>query len=255
MEKFTLEVCADSVESVLAAEKGGADRIELCGNVVIGGTTPSESLYREIRKHSDIKIHALIRPRFGDFCYTEYEFDIIRSEVRRFRELGAQGVVIGMLKPDGTLDVKHLEMLMEEAKGMSVTLHRAFDVCRDPEEALEQAISLGFNTILTSGQRNNCVDGSDLLAELVKKSAGRVHIMAGAGVNADAVSSIYEKTGITDYHMTGKIVLESEMQYRKDGVSMGLPSLSEYEIFRTSEIELQKARNVLNALSQKRNAI
>ena len=255
MEKFTLEVCADSVESVLAAEKGGADRIELCGNVVIGGTTPSESLYREIRKHSDIKIHALIRPRFGDYCYTEFEFDIIRSEVRRFRELGAQGVVIGMLKPDGSLDVKHLERLMEEAEGMSVTLHRAFDVCRDPEEALEQAISLGFNTILTSGQRNNCVDGSGLLAELVKKSAGRIHIMAGAGVNADAVSSIYEKTGITDYHMTGKIVLESEMQYRKDGVSMGLPSLSEYEIFRTSEIEVQKARNVLNALSQKRNAI
>ena len=255
MEKFTLEVCADSVESVLAAEKGGADRIELCGNVVIGGSTPSESLYREIRKHSDIKIHALIRPRFGDFCYTEYEFDIIRSEVRRFRELGAQGVVIGMLKPDGSLDVKHLERLMEEAEGMSVTLHRAFDVCRDPEEALEQAVSLGFNTILTSGQRNNCVDGSGLLAELVKKSAGRIHIMAGAGVNADAVSSIYEKTGITDYHMTGKIVLESEMQYRKDGVSMGLPSLSEYEIFRTSEIEVQKARNVLNALSQKRNAI
>ena len=148
MSKFTLEVCADSVESVLAAEKGGADRIELCGNVVIGGTTPSESLFREIRRYSDIKIHALIRPRFGDFCYTEYEFDIIRSEVRRFRELGAQGVVIGMLRPDGSLDVEHLAQLMEEANGMSVTLHRAFDVCRDPMEALEQVISLGFNTIL-----------------------------------------------------------------------------------------------------------
>ena len=118
-----------------------------------------------------LKIHALIRPRFGDFCYTEYEFDIIRSEVRRFRELGAQGVVIGMLRPDGSLDVEHLAQLMEEAKGMSVTLHRAFDVCRDPMEALEQAISLGFNTILTSGQKNNCVDGSPLLAELVEKSA------------------------------------------------------------------------------------
>ena len=248
MEKFILEVCADSVESVLAAEKGGADRIELCGNVVIGGTTPSESLFREIREHSDIKIHALIRPRFGDFCYTDYEFDIIRSEVRRFRELGAQGVVIGMLRPDGSLDVEHLAQLMEEAKGMSVTLHRAFDVCRDPMEALEQAISLGFHTILTSGQKNNCVDGSQLLADLVKASAGRIHIMAGAGVNADAISSIYEKTGITDYHMTGKIVLESEMQYRKDGVSMGLPSLSEFEIFRTSEAEVRRSRNVLATL-------
>lgn len=247
MSKFTLEVCADSVESVLAAQKGGADRIELCGNVVIGGTTPSESLYREIRKHSDIKIHALIRPRFGDFCYTEYEFNIIRAEVKRFRELGAQGVVIGMLKPDGSLDMENMKMLMEEADGMSVTLHRAFDVCKDPMEALEQAVSLGINTILTSGQKNNCVEGTPLLAELVKKSAGRIHIMAGAGVNAEAVSSIYEKTGITDYHMTGKIVLESEMQYRKEGVNMGLPSLSEFEIFRTSEQEVRKARNVLNS--------
>ena len=246
MSKFTLEVCADSVESVLAAQKGGADRIELCGNIIIGGTTPSESLYREIRNHSDIKIHALIRPRFGDFCYTEYEFDIIREEVKRFRELGAQGVVIGMLKPDGSLDMEHMKMLMEEADGMSVTLHRAFDVCKDPMEALEQAISLGINTILTSGQKNNCVEGTPLLAELVKKSAGRIHIMAGAGVNADAISSIYEKTGITDYHMTGKIVLESEMQYRKEGVNMGLPSLSEFEIFRTSEQEVRKARKVLD---------
>ena len=239
MSKFTLEVCADSVESVLAAEKGGADRIELCGNVVIGGTTPSESLFREIRRYSDIKIHALIRPRFGDFCYTEYEFDIIRSEVRRFRELGAQGVVIGMLRPDGSLDVEHLAQLMEEAKGMSVTL---------PMEALEQVISLGFNTILTSGQKNNCVDGSPLLAELVEKSAGRIHIMAGAGVNADVIAPIYEKTGITDYHMTGKVLLDSEMKYRKEGVSMGLPSLSEYEIFRTSEAEVKKAREVLARL-------
>ena len=246
MEKFILEVCADSVESVLAAEKGGADRIELCGNVVIGGTTPSESLFCEIRKHSDIRIHALIRPRFGDFCYTDYEFDIIRSEVRRFRELGAQGVVIGMLKPDGSLDVERLALLMEDAKGMSVTLHRAFDVCKDPMEALEQAISLGFHTILTSGQKSSCAEGAALLAKLVEKSAGRIHIMAGAGVNAEAISSIYEKTGITDYHMSGKILLDSKMQYRKEGVSMGLPSLSEYEIFRTSEQEVRNARKVLN---------
>ena len=227
MEKFILEVCADSVESVLAAEKGGADRIELCGNVVIGGTTPSESLFCEIRKHSDIRIHALIRPRFGDFCYTDYEFDIIRSE-------------------DGSLDVERLALLMEDAKGMSVTLHRAFDVCKDPMEALEQAISLGFHTILTSGQKSSCAEGAALLAKLVEKSAGRIHIMAGAGVNAEAISSIYEKTGITDYHMSGKILLDSKMQYRKEGVSMGLPSLSEYEIFRTSEQKVRNARKVLN---------
>ena len=108
MSKFTLEVCADSVESVLAAEKGGADRIELCGNVVIGGTTPSESLFREIREHSDIKIHALIRPRFGDFCYTDYEHEMLKKEVKMFRELGADGVVIGALRPDGSLHTEQI---------------------------------------------------------------------------------------------------------------------------------------------------
>ena len=153
-----------------------------------------------------------------------------------------------LLVDGGSLDVEDLAQLMEEANGMSVTLHRAFDVCRDPMEALEQVISLGFNTILTSGQKNNCVDGSPLLAELVEKSAGRIHIMAGAGVNADVIAPIYEKTGITDYHMTLKHLLECEMKYRKEGVSMGLPSLSEYEIFRTSEAEGKKAREVLARL-------
>ena len=246
MSKFTLEVCADSVESVLAAEKGGADRIELCGNVVIGGTTPSESLFREIRRHSDIKIHALIRPRFGDFCYTEYEFDIIRSEVRRFRELGAQGVVIGMLRPDGSLDVEHLAQLMEEAKGMSVTLHRAFDVCRDPFEALETAKELGVNTILTSGQRKSAKEGVEILKQLALKADGKVDIMAGAGIDADAIRYLAPKTGITTFHMSGKMTLDSRMVYRKEGINMGLPSMSEFEIWRTDEKKVEEAREVLD---------
>ena len=246
MEKFILEVCADSVESVLAAEKGGADRIELCGNVVIGGTTPSESLFREIREHSDIKIHALIRPRFGDFCYTDYEFDIIRSEVRRFRELGAQGVVIGMLRPDGSLDVEHLAQLMEEAKGMSVTLHRAFDVCRDPFEALETAKELGVNTILTSGQRKSAKEGVEILKQLALKADGKVDIMAGAGIDADAIRYLAPKTGITTFHMSGKMTLDSRMVYRKEGINMGLPSMSEFEIWRTDEKKIREAREVLD---------
>ena len=248
MSRFTLEVCADSVESVLAAQKGGADRIELCQNIIIGGTSPSESLFLEVKKYSDIKVHALLRPRFGDFCYTDYEFQILKTEVKRFRELGADGVVIGMLKPDGTLDVEHLKELMEETGDMSVTLHRAFDVCRDPREALEQAISLGFNTILTSGQQDSCEKGISLLKSLNKKSAGRIQIMAGAGVNSSVIRPIYEETGITTYHMTGKVVLESAMQYRKENVNMGLPSLSEFDIYRTDENEVKKAREVLEGL-------
>lgn len=123
MKDFVLEACVDSVESALAAVKGGANRLELCSNLVIGGTTPSQWLYEEIRKESDIRIHALIRPRFGDFCYTDHEFEIIRNEVRMFRKLGAEGVVIGILCPDGTLNMEEMEKLMEDAGDMSVTLH------------------------------------------------------------------------------------------------------------------------------------
>ena len=157
MKDFVLEACVDSVESALAAVKGGATRLELCSNLVIGGTTPSQWLYEEIRKESDIRIHALIRPRFGDFCYTDHEFEIIRNEVRMFRKLGAEGVVIGNLRPDGTLNMEEMEQLMDAAGDMSVTLHRALDVCRDPYETFEQAKRLGISTILTSGQKNSCL--------------------------------------------------------------------------------------------------
>lgn len=249
MKKFLLEACADSVESVLAAQAGGADRIELCGNIIIGGTTPSPCLLKEIRKHSGIRIHVLIRPRFGDFCYTEYECAMIEEEIRMFRALGAEGVVIGVLTPDGTLNLPVMERLMEAAAGMSVTLHRAFDVCRDPFETLEQAAALGIHTILTSGQRNTCLDGAALIGQLQARADGRIRIMAGAGVSASVIPALYQK-GIREFHMTGKQVLDSPMRYRKEGVSMGLPSLSEYEIFRTDEAKIREARVLLEQLTK-----
>jgi copper homeostasis protein len=252
MQKFTLEVCADSVESVLAAQAGGADRIELCQNIVIGGTSPSESLFLEVKKYSDIRTHVLLRPRFGDFCYTEHEFHILKMEIKHFRVLGADGIVIGMLCPDGTLDVEHLKELREEAGDMSVTLHRAFDVCRDPMEALEQAISLGFDTILTSGQQDSCEKGIALLKTLEEKSAGRIQIMAGSGINADIIQPIYEQTGITNYHMTGKVLVESDMRYRKDNVNMGLSSFSEFQIYRTDKEKVRQASDVIRKLSVNR---
>ena len=131
MNDYILEVCVDSAESALAAAKGGASRLELCQNLVIGGTTPSPKLFEVIRRQTTIPIHALIRPRFGDFCYTPYELEEIREEVAMYRELGAEGVVVGVLKEDGTMNMEAMEQLMEAADGMSVTLHRAFDVCRD----------------------------------------------------------------------------------------------------------------------------
>lgn len=169
MSSYLLECCVDSVESALIAEKGGADRLELCSNLIIGGTTPTLSLFRRIRMLSDIRIHALIRPRFGDFLYSGEEFQVIAEEVRQFRQAGAEGVVIGCLTPAGSLHMEYMKQLMEAADGMSVTLHRAFDMCRDPFEALEQSRELGIDTILTSGQAPSCLEGIALLQELQEK--------------------------------------------------------------------------------------
>lgn len=248
MEKFVLEACVDSVESARAAKAGGATRLELCSNLIIGGTTPSQSLFKEIRKNMDISINVLIRPRFGDFCYTEDEFKVIKDEAESFYRLGADGIVIGILKPDGTLDVERMERLMDISKNMTVTLHRAFDVCANPFEALRSAEALGINTILTSGQENTCINGIELLKKLVNQKGEALEILAGSGVSAEVIEEIYLKTGITAYHMSGKTTAESTMVYRKEGVNMGLPCMSEYEIFRTDEDKIRKARAVLESL-------
>lgn len=245
---YTLECCVDSVESAIAAKKGGADRLELCSALVIGGLSPSQALYRKIREQADIPIRVLLRPRFGDFCYTDYEHEILKEEVRSFRKLGADGIVIGTMKPDGTLNLEQMKELMEEAQGMTVTLHRAFDMCQDPFQTLEEAKRLGIHTILTSGQKNVCTEGMDLLKELVEQAQGKTEILVGGGVDASVLPVLAEKTKAKAFHMSGKVSIESEMQYRKQDVSMGVASVSEYEIWRTSEKRIREARRVLDHL-------
>lgn len=250
-EKLILEVCVDSVESTLAAACGGADRLELCANLVIGGTTPSIALYEAVRDAADICTHVLIRPRFGDFCYSDYEFRVMVREVEQFRKLGADGVAIGILKPDGTLDIERMKVLMETAGEMSVTLHRAFDVCADPYKALEQAKELGIDTILTSGQRQICIEGKELLRELVIREEGQITIQAGAGVNSDVIREIGAYTGIHAFHMSGKKVKDSTMLYRKEDVSMGIPGFSEFQVFQTDTAQIRKAREALDKLKRR----
>lgn len=245
---YTLECCVDSVESAIAAKKGGADRLELCSALVIGGLSPSQALYRKIREQADIPIRVLLRPRFGDFCYTDYEHEILKEEVRSFRKLGADGIVIGTMKPDGTLNLEQMKELMEEVQGMTVTLHRAFDMCQDPFQTLEEAKRIGIHTILTSGQKNVCTEGMDLLKELVEQAQGKTEILVGGGVDASVLPVLAEKTKAKAFHMSGKVSIESEMQYRKQDVSMGVASVSEYEIWRTSEKRIREARRVLDHL-------
>lgn len=229
---YLLECCVDSAYSARMAKKGGADRLELCSNLVIGGTTPTLALYEQIRNQTDIRIHVLIRPRFGDFLYSEDETALICKEIDAFRAAGADGVVIGSLSPDGSLCTEQLKRFREHARDMSVTLHRAFDMCRDPFAALEEAISLDIQTILTSGQAPDCLHGVDLLNKLHQAADGRIHLL--------------EKTSLTQFHMSGKTIKNSEMVYRNPEVFMGIPGMSEYEIWQTDPEAVAAVRAMLD---------
>ncbi len=243
-----LEVCVDSLESALAAKAGGADRLELCANLVVGGTTPTLSLLRAVKRETGLPVHALLRPRFGDFLYTEREFQLMREDACALLEAGADAIVSGFLLPDGSLNRPRLEKLVRAAHnaGKKFTLHRAFDVCKDPLEGLKLCRELGVDTVLTSGQAASCVEGVPTLKTLCGKAEG-VEILIGAGVNAGAIRQIREAIPAAgSFHMSGKKTLESGMLYRKQGVSMGLPSFSEFEVWRTDEQRIREAREELN---------
>lgn len=242
---YLLEVCVDSVESAVIAQKAGASRLELCSNLMIGGTTPTLALFQEVQKRVSIPIHVLIRPRFGDFLYTDAEFEMIKKEILQFQQTGANGVVIGILNSDGTLDMSRMQQLMKLTSGMSVTLHRAFDLTKDALEALEQACELGIDTILTSGQQSSCQKGKHLLAKLVQKANRRIHILVAGGVCASVIDDVFETIGTTFYHMSGKTELDSGMVFRRQGVPMGLDGINEYTIWRTDETAIRQAIHTL----------
>ena len=247
---WILEGCVDSVESAVTAWEAGAGRLELCANLMIGGTTPSLAAFRQVKRLCRVPVHVLIRPRPGDFCYTKQEFALIREEISIFRKEGADGIVIGILKPDGRLDLERMKLLMEDAQGMSVTLHRAFDVCADPYEALEQAAALGIHTILTSGGRANCIEGIQCLGKLMSQADGQIRIMAGGGVDASVIPRLFWEAGIRDFHMSGKMICQSPMTYRKGDVHMGAEGFGEYELWRADGERFREAARILDQQSK-----
>ncbi len=247
---WILEGCVDSVESAVTAWEAGAGRLELCANLMIGGTTPSLAAFRQVKRLCRVPVHVLIRPRPGDFCYTKQEFALIREEISIFRKEGADGIVIGILKPDGRLDLERMKLLMEDAQGMSVTLHRAFDVCADPYEALEQAAALGIHTILTSGGRANCIEGIQCLGKLMSQADGQIRIMAGGGVGASVIPRLFWEAGIRDFHMSGKMICQSPMTYRKGDVHMGAEGFGEYELWRADGERFREAARILDQQSK-----
>ena len=245
-----IEACVGSYASAIAAWRGGADRLELCAHLVIGGTMPSTALLRQVLRDIPVKTNVLIRPRFGDFLYSKEELEQMCEEIQTVRDLGANGVVIGALTPDGDLDMESMRRMMDCAGGLDVTLHRAFDMTRDPFQTLEDAIRLGCKTILTSGQQKDALTGAELLRQLHRVADGRIDIMAGCGVKRSNIQEIHDRTGIVVFHTTGrKGVLDSGMRYRKQTVAMGLPSLSEYEIWRTDEDEFRACAELVHGLA------
>jgi copper homeostasis protein len=216
-----VEICIDSVESAIAAQRGGANRVELCDNLIEGGATPSAGTITLARQHIDIDLNVIIRPRGGDFCYSQIEFEVMRHDVKTARIMGANGVVIGLLNEDGSIDVKRTRELVELARPLSVTFHRAFDMAFDPYQALETLIELGVDRILTSGQENSVLEGLDLITGLVQKAGERVIIMPGGGITERNIQKIVAQTGVREVHVLSNKSLDSPMRYRRSHVFMG----------------------------------
>lgn len=251
-----LEVCVDSTVSALAAKRGGADRLELCADLIVGGTTPSLTLVQQVRAETGLPVRALLRPRFGDFCYDSYELAQMEQLAAELVEAGADGIVTGVLTPEGALDAGAMQPIYAAARKaaekagrpVACTLHRAFDVCADPFAALETARSMGLCTILTSGQAASAPQGAALLRQLTERAGKDVEILAGAGVSAQNIPVLAAQTGVRAFHLSGKQVLQSRMTFRREGVPMGLPGFSEFEVWQTSEANIRAARQALDSL-------
>ena len=233
MKKTTLlEVCANSVASALAAQEGGAFRVELCENLNEGGTTPSYGAIATARKLIAIKLNILIRPRSGDFLYTDLEFEAMKADIKLCIQAKCDGIVVGILKADGTIDVSRCAELVKLVgqAGLSATFHRAFDMCADQFNALEQIIDMGFDRILTSGGKSTAIEGASRIAELIKQAAGRIIIMPGSGINENNVADLVHFTRATEVHSSAKVHIPSKMTYKNDHIIMDDLSGDEYSM-------------------------
>ena len=218
---YKFEICANSVASCIAAQEGGADRVELCSGIPEGGTTPSFGMIRKARASIDIALNVIIRPRGGDFLYSEDELEEMIHDIRIAEELGADGLVFGCLTKEGNIDKRAMSILMEASGSLPVTFHRAFDHSADPLKALEDIIELGCARILTSGCRPTALEGADLLAQLVEKAGDRIIIMPGCGVKESNIAEIARLSGAREFHFSAREPVESGMIFRNPEVAMG----------------------------------
>lgn len=239
-----LEICVDSLASARAAVQGGADRLELCSALAVGGLTPYEALLRQIKAESDIPVRCLMRPRAGDFLHTPEELEMLRQQILQLKGAGADGFVIGCLTAEGDLDLEAMKPLVEACGDRGITLHRCIDVSRDPVQTYLEAGKLGIDTVLTSGGAGNCLAGLETIGKMLSLNGPQVLI--GAGVKAPVIAKFRETFPEAEaFHMSGKCEIESSMVFRREGVPMGLPGLDEWHIQQTSEEAVREARRAL----------
>lgn len=240
---MTVEIVVYNIDSALKAQEGGADRIELCDNPGEGGTTPSFGTIEVVRQNLSIDVFVMIRPRGGDFHYTSYEFHAMKRDIYQCQKLSVDGVVLGILNADGTIDKKRCRELIEKARPLKVTCHRAFDMAKDPFQALEDCIEVGFDRILTSGQQPQAIKGAGLIGELVKRANGRIAIMAGSGVNENTVEEIVTKSQVKEIHFSAVATKESAMQFRNPQIAgMGSDEGSEFRLRTVDPEKVKKIR-------------
>lgn len=247
MSELKLEICALNLPSALAAQEGGAQRIELCENLGESGTTPSYGMIKIVRELLKIDVYVLIRPRAGDCVYDEHEVNIMREDIRTCGELGCDGVVIGALLPDGSIDLKSCAGMIEMAEryGMGVTFHRAFDIVPDQSVALEQIIQLRCERILTSGGKKSALEGASTIASLVQQAAGRIKLMAGGGVTADNAIQIMQTAGVHELHASAKARNGSVMRYVNEDIRQGNASHALYS-YESSQVD--RVRGLIAAM-------
>ena len=245
----SLEVCANSVTSAVVAQDGGAVRVELCENLHEGGTTPSYGEILIARKLLHIKLYVIIRPRGGDFLYSDLEYNIMTEDVRYCINAGCDGIVIGILKADGTVDKERCKKLVDMARkwGVGVTFHRAFDVCADMYQAMEDIIDMGCERILTSGGKTTAMEGSSVIFNLIKKAAGRIIIMPGSGVSESNVWDLVRYTGAKEIHSSARARVKSQMTYKKKQVIMENTFGGEYS---SDVTDLERVKNIIKLANQ-----
>ncbi|KAA3662985.1 MAG: copper homeostasis protein CutC [Chloroflexi bacterium] len=234
---ITVEICITGIESALAAQAGGANRVELCENLADGGTTPSLGMMALVRENLSIDVNVMIRPRGGDFCYSAAEFEMMKKDIAVAKEVGVNGIVLGILNPNGTVDKERCRELIELARPLSVTCHRAFDMTRDPIEAIDDLLELGVDRLLTSGLEQRAPEGAEIIRQLQERAGDRIAIMAGSGVNHNNAIALIEETGVREIHVSSsvKAFVRGRMMYENPRVAMGDDdSVSEYAVFQVS---------------------